>query len=183
MAAHPQNQYASVGRRVLSYCAEVILLFACVLLFQGLLVVLRLNPLVNSVLSGSGLSKGVYHLWLLGTVDLPLVIYYAGTLASSAQATLLMRRFGLRLESVSGKPVGFRRALVRTAVMLIPFEVNHFFLVWANTPEGVPNQLSLQYAVVGAFILAYVFTAAWSQRRQSVHDWVAGTVVVSTRHV
>jgi len=84
MAAHPQNQYASVGRRVLSYCAEVILLFACVLLLQGLLVVLRLNPLVNSVLSGSGLSKGVYHLWLLGTVDLPLVIYYAGTLASSA---------------------------------------------------------------------------------------------------
>jgi len=94
-----------------------------------------------------------------------------------------MRRFGLRLESVSGKPVGFRRALVRTAVMLIPFEVNHFFLVWANTPEGVPNQLSLQYAVVGTFILAYVFTAAWSQRRQSVHDWVAGTVVVSTRQV
>lgn len=183
MAAHPQNQYASVGRIALSYCAEVILLFAGVLLLQGLLVLLRLNPLVNSVLSGSGLSKGVYHLWLLGTVDLPLVIYYTGTLASSAQATLLMRSFGLRLESESGEPVGLGRALVRTAVMLIPFEVNHFFLVWANSPKGVPNRLSLQYAIVGILVLAYVLTAARSQRRQSVHDWVAGTVVVRTPHV
>ena len=176
-----QRRNASIGRRVFSYCAEVILLFAGLLLLQGVLIVLRLNPLVQSVLSGSGISKGVYHLWLLGTVDLPLILYYTGTLGSSAQATPMMRWLSLRLEPVQGGPVGARRALIRTVVMLIPFEVNHFFLVWANSPEGIPNQLSLQYAVVGILILTYILTAALSPRGQSVHDLLAGTVVVDTR--
>ena len=181
MATVPKRRYASISRRVFSYCAEVILLFAGILLLQGLLIVLRLNPLVQSVLSGAGLSKGVYHLWLLGTVDFPLILYYTATLGSSAQATLMMRWLGIRLEPVSEDPVGARRALLRTLVMLIPFEVNHFFMVWANSPEGIPNRLSLQYAVVGSLILAYMVSAALSPRRQSIHDWVAGTVVVNTR--
>lgn len=175
------HRYASIGTRVFSYVAEVFLLFAGVLLLQGLLIVLRLNPLVQSVLSGSGLSRGVYHMWLLGTIDLPLILYYTGTLGSSAQATLMMRWLGLRLERVGGAAVGFRRALIRTVVMLIPFEVNHVFMVWANSPEGIPNRLSLQYAVVGTMILAYVTASALSPRRQSLHDRVAGTVVVSTK--
>lgn len=181
MATDTKRRYASISRRVFSYCAEVFLLFAGLLVLQGLLIVLRLNPLVQSMLSGAGLSKGVYHLWLLGTVDLPLILYYTGTLASSARATLMMRWLGLRLEPVLGGPVGFRRALVRTVFMLIPFEVNHFFMVWANSPDGIPNQLPLQYAVVGILILAYMVTAALSPRGQSIHDRVAGTVVVSTR--
>lgn len=176
-----QYRYASIGKRVFSYVAEVFLLFAGVVLLQGLLIVLRLNPLVPSVLSGSGLPRGVYHMWLLGTVDMPLILYYTGTLGSSAQATLMMRWLGLRLERVGGPTVGFRRALIRTVVMLIPFEVNHVFMVWANTPEGIPNRLSLQYAVVGILILAYVVAAALSPRRQSLHDRAAGTVVVSTK--
>lgn len=175
------HRYASIGTRVFSYVAEVFLLFAGVLLLQGLLIVLRLNPLVQSVLSGSGLSRGVYHMWLLGTIDLPLILFYTGTLGSSAQATLMMRWLGLRLERVGGAAVGFRRALIRTVVMLIPFEVNHVFMVWANSPEGIPNRLSLQYAVVGTMILAYVTASALSPRRQSLHDRVAGTVVVSTK--
>lgn len=176
-----QYRYASIGKRVFSYVAEVALLFASVFLLQGLLIVLRLNPLVQSVLSGSGLPRDIYHMWLLGTVDLPLILYYTGTLGSSAQATLMMRWLGLRLERVGGTAVRFRRALIRTVVMLIPFEVNHVFMVWASTPEGVPNRLSLQYAVVGILILAYVAAAVSSPRRQSLHDRVAGTVVVSTR--
>ena len=179
--AVPQRRYASIRRRVFSYCAEVFLLFVLLLVLQGLLIVLRLNPLVQSVLSGSGIPKGVYHLWLLGTVDLPLILYYTGTLGSSAQATLMMRWLGLRLEGVRGGPVGSGRALLRTVFMLIPFEVNHFFMVWANSPEGIPNRLPLQYAAVGILILAYVVTAAMSPRRQSIHDRVAGTVVVNTR--
>ena len=179
--AVPQHRNASIGRRVFSYCAEVFLLFAGLLVLQGLLIVLELNPLVQSVMRGSGISKGVYHLWLLGTVDLPLILYYTGTLGSSAQATLMMRWLGLRLEPVGGGPVGPGRALLRTAVMLIPFEVNHFFLVWANSPEGIPNRLTLQYAVVGILILAFVVTAAMSPSGQSIHDRVACTVVIDTR--
>ena len=180
--AVPQQPYASIRRRILSYCAEVFLLIAGVLLLQGILFALRLNPLVRGVQSGAGIPKGVYHLWLLGTVDLPLVLYYAGTLASSAQATLVMRRLGLRLERVDGGRIRYGQAILRSLVMLIPFEVNHTFLAWSSTPQGVPTRLALQYAAVGILVFLYIFAAARSQRRQSIHDRVAGTVVVSTRN-
>lgn len=176
--AGPHHRYASIGRRVFSYIAEVFLLFAGVLALQGLLIALRLNPLAQGVLSGAGFSRGEYHLWLLGTVDLPLILYYTGTLGSPARATFVMRWLGLRLEAASGESIGYARALLRTVVMLIPFEVNHFFMVWANSPAGIPDRLALQYALVGALILAYVGAAALSPRLQSIHDLVAGTVVV-----
>ena len=157
MATVPKRRYASISRRVFSYCAEVFLLFAGILLLQGLLIVLRLNPLVQSVLSGAGLSKGVYHLWLLGTVDLPLILYYTGNAgilcAGDADDALAGVAFGAGERRIR---LASRRALLRTLVMLIPFEVNHFFMVWANSPEGIPNRLSLQYAVVGSLILAYM---------------------------
>ncbi len=178
--AGPQHRFASIGRRVFSYVAEVFLLFTGLLALQGMLFALRLNPLAQGVLSGAGFSRGEYHLWLLGTVDLPLILYYTGTLGSPARATIVMRWLGLRLEAASGGSLGYARALLRTVVMLIPFEVNHFFVVWANSPEGIPDRLALQYALVGALILAYVGTAALSPRRQSIHDRVAGTVVVRT---
>ena len=47
MATDTKRRYASISRRVFSYCAEVFLLFAGLLLLQGLLIVLRLNPLVQ----------------------------------------------------------------------------------------------------------------------------------------
>lgn len=181
-SARSRRPYASIPRRLFSYCADVVLLFAGLLLLQGILIALRLNPLVQGVQSGAGLSKGIYHLWLLGTVDLPLVLYYAGTLASSAQATVAMRWLGLRLENENGLPIRRRQALLRTVVMLIPFEVNHLFLVWASTPQGIPTQLALQYAAVGALALLFLATAARSPRRQSLHDRVANTTVVDTRN-
>lgn len=55
-----QRQYASIRRRILSYGAEVFLLFAGVLVLQGILLALGLNPLVRGVQSGAGFSKGVY---------------------------------------------------------------------------------------------------------------------------
>ncbi len=93
----------------------------------------------------------------------------------------MMRWLGLRLEGLRGRPVGFGRALLRTLLMLIPVEVNHFSKVWTNSPEGIPNRLPLQYAVVGILILAYWVTAALSPKGQRIQDRVAGTVVVSTR--
>ena len=177
-----QHPYASIQRRILSYCAEVFLLFCGVLLLQGILFALGLNPLARAMQAGTGIPKGVYHLWLLGTVDLPLILYYTWTLASSARATLVMRWLGLRLDGVDGGRSGNVRLCLRSIVMLIPFEVNHAFLVWASTPEGIPTQLALQYAAVGLLVMLYIVTAVRSRRRQSIHDWVAGTVVVSARH-
>ena len=147
--AVPRQIYAAIRRRLSSYCAEVFLLFAGVLLLQGILFALGLNPLVRGAQAGTGFSKVAYHLWLLGTVDLPLVVYYTGTLASSGQATLVMRWLGLRLEvvkcasfeqrrGVDGGQICYGQAFLRTVVMLIPFEVSPYLSGVGQRPSGHP---------------------------------------------
>lgn len=172
--------YAPIHRRVVSYCVEVAVLFAGVLLLQGVIFLLGLNPLVNAVSRGEVFSKVAYHLWLSGTVDLPLLFYYACTLSSPRQATLMMRWLGLRVARTDGSMVGFGRAFLRSLVMLIPFEVNHIFLVWFSTPEGIPTQLVAQYLVVFGLIGAYVLVAIRSPQSQSIHDRIAGTVILQS---
>lgn len=174
--------YATIRRRVLSYCVEVFVLFIGVLVLQGVILLLGLNPLVNALSRGESFSKALYHLWLSGTVDLPLLLYYTFTLSSPRQATLVMRRFGLRVARTDGATVGLGRALLRSLVMLIPFEVNHIFLVWFSTPEGIPTQLAAQYAVVFSLIGLYVLAAFRSPQRQSIHDRIAGTVIVQDKN-
>ncbi|MFZ1754929.1 MAG: RDD family protein [Caldilineaceae bacterium] len=170
--------YATIRRRILSYCVEVFVLFTGVLVLQGVIFLLGLNPLVNALNRGESFSKAVYHLWLSGTVDFPLLLYYSFTLASPHQATLVMRWFGLRLARTDGAKVTFGQAFLRSLVMLIPFEVNHIFLVWFSTPEGIPTQLAAQYAVVFGLIGLYFLAAYRSPQRQSIHDRTAGTVIV-----
>lgn len=170
--------YAPVRRRVISYCIEVFVLFTAVLVLQGVILVLGLNPLFNALNRGGTFPKALYHLWLSGTVDLPLLLYYSATLASPAQATLVMRRFGLQISQPAGRKVGFAQAFLRSLVMLIPFEINHIFLVWFSTAEGIPTQLLAQYVVVFGLIGLYVLSAVRSPQKQSIHDRVAGTVVL-----
>lgn len=50
------REYASIRRRVRSYHAEVSLLFAGILVLQGILLALRLNTLARAVQSGAGFS-------------------------------------------------------------------------------------------------------------------------------
>lgn len=173
-----KRAYAPIPRRLLSYGVEVILLFAGVLLLQGLLFLAGLNPLVNALNRGDSFSKALYHLWLSGTVDLPLLLYYSVTLSSPGQATLVMRWFGLRISRPDGGNVSLVRAFLRSLVMLVPFEINHIFLVWFSTAEGVPTQLLAQYIVVFGLIGLYLLAALRSPQKQSIHDRVAGTVVL-----
>ena len=179
--AVPQQPYASIRRRILSYCAEVFLLLVGVLLLQGILFALRLNPLVRGVQSGAYSQRGLSSV--------------AAGDGRPAAGSLLRRDAGVvcagnARDAPAGAAAGTRgrrphrygQAILRSLVMLIPFEVNHTFLAWASTPQGVPTRLALQYAAVGILVFLYIFAAARSQRRQSIHDRVAGTVVVSTRN-
>ncbi|HRJ45152.1 MAG: RDD family protein [Caldilineaceae bacterium] len=174
----PPHRLASLRRRIASYTLEIWLLFAGVLLLQGLILLLGLNPLANALAEGEAFSKRLYHLWLAGTVDLPLLLYYSVTLASPRQATLVMRWLNLRTTRTDGSPLRLGHAILRSLVMLIPFEINHIFLVWFSSPEGVPTQLVAQYVIVFGLSGLYILAAGRSPLRQSIHDRIAGTIIV-----
>jgi len=82
--------------------------------------------------------------------------YFAGFHAFSDGATLGKAMLGIAVRIADGRPVGFGRALARVVAT---------WVLWAT--------------VVGGLVDAIL--AATGDRRQSLHDMIAGTVVVRTR--
>ena len=77
-------------------------------------------------------------------------LYFAGLESSPLQATLSGRMLGLRVTDLSGEPISFNRATVR-----------HF---------------AMYLSAVTPFAVGYLM-AFWTKRRQTLHDYIARTVV------
>ena len=91
-----------------------------------------------------------------------------------------MRWLRIRVERVEGGAVFLGRALIRTAVLLLPFELNHTVMFQMSTPAASGPGLAswIGIAIVWILLAIYAGTAVFTRRRQSVHDLAAGTVVV-----
>lgn len=105
---------------------------------------------VIAIAAGAGSEEGAINaiFYLIYLLSAPL--YYALQESSSAQATLGKRALGIKVVDLQGKRISFGRALGR----------------WIATA------LSYLTLYIG-FLMA-----AFTQRKQALHDFVAGTLVV-----
>jgi uncharacterized RDD family membrane protein YckC len=78
-------------------------------------------------------------------------LYFAGLESSSLQSTLSGRILGLRVTDLKGEPISFNRATLR-----------HF---------------AMYFSAVTPFAIGYLM-AFWTKRRQTLHDYVASTLVL-----
>ena len=117
--------------------------------------------------------------WVFATVSVPTWAYFTLMERSSWQATVGKRLAGIRVTDIRGDRIGFGRALLRTIVKLLPWEITHLSLL-LPTPmwsEGPSASLRPGLIVANVLLLLYIATALLTPRKQSVHDLVAGTVV------
>lgn len=113
--------------------------------------------------------------------SLPVWIYFAWSDASANGATVGKRLLGLRTEAAS-RPLGVSRALARTSVKMVPWELTHvsaFLLAPAPGMFGPASWVGLGAAY--ALVALYLGLAARSHGARSVHDHVARTRVVRAR--
>lgn len=125
----------------------------------------------------SGLNTQMYTLL---TASLPFWLYFIFTQSSHNQATLGMRVLQIRIISVSGAEKMTRsQALARTAILLLPWEVAH---LTNNLPQPIwysaNPDFRIGFAIVPLLITIYLGVAMKRTDRRSVHDLVAGTMVV-----
>jgi uncharacterized RDD family membrane protein YckC len=78
-------------------------------------------------------------------------LYFAGLESSSLQSTLSGRILGLRVTDLKGEQISFNRATVR-----------HF---------------AMYLSAITPFAIGYLM-AFWTKRRQTLHDYLASTLVV-----
>ena len=166
-------------RRIGAYVVD------CTLLLLGLfglqLLLSPVNPIAAIISRGEYFAGWQLHLWVSATTTVPFVLYFAATIASRQQATVAMRLFRLRVTDLDGRRIAFGRAVLRAAILLVPFELNHtvMFELSAGPGKDAGPIVLVGIAVVWIVIALYLATAAAPPRGQSIHDRIAGTVVVS----
>lgn len=122
-------------------------------------------------------------LWLLdiiafATMVLPVGLYFVLQECSPRQATWGKRRMGLQVMLVDGRPLSLWRAVVRTAVKFLPWQIAHiviYRLVGLDEPPAWTTYgLILLWILVGAYLLSIAAT----RNHQAPYDWLAGSVVI-----
>jgi uncharacterized RDD family membrane protein YckC len=173
-------QYASTLARAGAYGIDMLIGMAGVGVTQALLY--KLNPLVPLVKAAQPVPPGSLHLWVFATVSIPLILFYALTLSSGAQATPGMRLMGIHIAMAGGELVPLSSALLRSVVMLVPFELNHVIMF-----HLFPSRERMPWIVWAGPTVVFILIAIWvlpliaGARHQGVHDHAAGTVVLSGR--
>ena len=169
-----------VLRRGLAWFLDVMLLFSGFVLSQ--LVVL--TPLREAL----GIDEDAFRApvftagYVLLTVSLPVWLWLAGWESSRWQATPAKRLLRMRVERVeSGDRPGFRTALGRTLVKLIPWELSHLIAIFPTPVYFAAEDADFRWAFLGpeALVLGYLLTVVLRKDRRAPHDLFAGTRVVA----
>ena len=172
---------SQVTTRLIAYVIDCALLLLA--LFGLQLLLYPVNPIVATMSRGEYFAGWQLHLWVSATTTVPFVLYFASMFASKRQATLGMHFLGLRVTDLDGRRISFGRALLRAAILLVPFELNHTVMFELSSGPGKDASplVLVGIAVVWLLLALYLVTAAAPPRGQSIHDRIAGTVVVSVR--
>jgi uncharacterized RDD family membrane protein YckC len=113
------------------------------------------------------------------TLVAPVILTFAFQEASARRATFGKHRLGLVVTDRSGRRLGLGRALTRSAVKFLPWQLAHtavFGLVAGSTSTG----LMVLAITAQALVVASVIAMAIDPRHRAFHDWLAGTQVSTT---
>ncbi len=154
-----------VLRRSAAYLADILILFA-VLFPQGWAVVLAV---------GFSPASGV-QIWQATLLNFSIPAWLYFTLCDSLWGgkTLGKRLLRLKVTTSSGQPLSLSRALLRTSVKLLPWELAH---IGGFALEAAPAWQWAAIVLSNLLIVVYLVAAIATRGHRSVHDWVAGTEV------
>jgi uncharacterized RDD family membrane protein YckC len=173
----PPAQPASFWQRVKALAFDY-------LLIAGYLVVVTLVGVGINVASPA-VAQSIFANRILGQVigfalvTLPVTLYYALLESSPQRATWGKRKVGLRVMQTDGTRLSFARALARTLLKFVPWELSHT-LIW-QIRFAQPQEMTfinIGFVLVWLLIGANLASLLLSKKHQTLYDWISGTYVV-----
>ncbi len=164
-----RNGVRPVVRRLAAYVVDVLFLAAVLI------------PMSFGIqtLVGYQVDTGV-GVWLasLVLISLPSWTYFTLADASDGGATLGKRLLGLKVADGDGSRLQLGRALMRTAIKLLRWELAHVTMFALSPQLGTFSGLQIGILwLVYALFAAYLVVALRNGGERSIHDLVAGTAV------
>jgi len=173
----------SFGKRVAAFALDYLLIAAYLVVLAGAGTALTLGPL-GGEWQGFLSSPGRMDLLAFTTTVLPVALYFALLEGSAGGATWGKRRMRLRVVRVGGERLGLGRALLRSAVKFLPWQLAHTCLFgipgWPVEPQEPPLWVMPGMILTWVLVGTYVVAIAARRDRRAPHDWIAGSQVVAT---
>lgn len=160
-------------RRLAAYFLDCLLCFSVLIGLQALLYFTAGGFPFRLLTTGP-----LIELWVFATVSFPVWLYFSLNESSRRRATPGKRIMRLRVSSLQGERIAFGRALLRTIVKLLPWEITHLTIMlpvpWNQDPSaGFRPGLFVVYGLVAIYLASMYF----NPQARSVDDLAAGTVV------
>ncbi|SES62844.1 Uncharacterized membrane protein YckC, RDD family [Oceanobacillus limi] len=152
-----------------------------ILIFAYLIVLFLLNiflfPSLHNFFTGS-LITAQFTGFLL--VTLPVLLYFIISDSKIGGQSIGKKKIGIRVIGENGEPVSVLHITYRTILKFIPWKLSHYLvyrLIYIGDGE-VPISYYLIGGIIYALIFAYILTAIFTKKKQSLYDIIAKTQVV-----
>lgn len=171
------QSYAGLWARVVAFAFDYLAIALYLILLATIgLVVNSAFPDITPTLFGNPVSGQITGFL---TATLPVTLYFALLESSPWQATWGKRRQRLKVIRSNGERLTRTRAIGRTVLKFIPWELAHTCIWQIGFGRQEPSPM-----ITAGFVLVWILVGAnvvrlWiSPTRQTLYDWLAGTYVV-----
>lgn len=173
------QSYAGLWIRVKAFSADYLFISFYIVLVTIISFFIQLfSPNIIQVLFGNPLSGQLSGFIL---ITLPVTLYFTLLESSSHQATWGKRWQGIKVMYNDGKRLSRTRALSRTALKFIPWELAHT-CIWQMSGNNQEPEPIILVGFISVWIIVgiYLLTLLNSSKKQTLYDQVTNTFVVKT---
>lgn len=114
------------------------------------------------------------------TLVLPVILYFSFQEGSSRQATIGKRRMGLKVIDSQGNRMSFGRALLRSVLKFLPWQLAHTAIFQIRYGNDSGNIFGLSI-VAQLLVIIYLLSIWLDKQRRAPYDFLAGSRVTRTK--
>ena len=176
MSINTKNNHAGFWVRVKAFVLDYVLILFYLIAIT--VVIFLLNSLFHiNDLMFSERVRAQFFAFLL--VTLPVTLYFAISESSKQRATWGKQRLRLQVADANGERISVGRALTRTLLKFIPWELSHT-LIWelSFSPQANSALISLGFGSVYVLIGLNIVSLLRTKSHQTVYDLLTGTCVI-----
>jgi len=173
-------EYPGLGERVLAFGYDYLIIFAYLILL-GIATVIGMQFASSEAWSLFFEDPFRADLIAFLVTVLPVSLYFAVSESSSAQATWGKRKRGLILVDTHGNRLSLGRALARSILKFLPWQIAHTSLFnipgWPLSTGEMPFWVTVGLASMWILVGIYVVTLIVSKQNQTLYDRLSGVQV------
>ena len=165
-------------KRTVAYLIDSSLGFGIAMLLIQWAILKPLRPLlgINDEFFKQSWNMEIY---VLLTISLPVYLFFTFFDSSTKMGTPGKLLFRLKVTDSEGTRLSFKKALIRSIVKLLPWEIAHIGIIFPMPVYYTENPEIRMLSIVGLFImLIYFISIAINKKSLSLYDQLIGTQVV-----